>query len=397
MRQYSNFHGDPCFDCRCGSKVAVFREVWRCNDCGATGPLETDQAMFEEFQLHVDAAPDREQSTRRAIECNLGGLSPEKSVSVTAAYQDIEQELQPASDSINRSLAAPPVVLLYQTIEQAHWRAYQIPPRDITVGHIADFMREKMATGEGAVQLDRSSCEAYGVDHGALSQAVFEVFTGNVKCRDLKVFRLTPSVVETVPAKDSTKSGRRFKRLGDNWDLMFDEAAFTMKNTKGMAYICLLLQSPDRPINALELSSAVGRTVPQRQLSAEELAGLSKSDGAGERVLEQDTLKRYRTLIKDLDGEIMQAEKANDLGTLEILRGESDALSEQIRHDAGLSGRIRNFSNPSERARKAVSNAITAALKNIGRHNAKMKEHFHDRIDCGNSFCYRGDGAEWEL
>lgn len=188
---------------------------------------------------------------------------------------------------------------------------------------------------------------------------------------------------------------RRFKRAGDTWDLTFDGEQFLVRDTNGMAYIHLLLQSPGRQIDALELTHAIGRSLRGKQLSPDELAALSLRQDSGEVVLTQETQDRYRSAMKELDREIAQAESNNDLGRLETLRSEKDALMEQLRRDAGIGGRSRRFANDSDRARKAVSRAIGTALANIGKKSLRTQEYLDRQIDRGTSLSYRSDGIDW--
>lgn len=189
---------------------------------------------------------------------------------------------------------------------------------------------------------------------------------------------------------------RRFKRTGDTWDLMFGGACFTVKHTKGMAYIHLLLQSPDRPVDAWQMSAASGGAA-RNQLSDQELAELSRTGDIAEPVLDGQARSEYKTEIADLRRQIAEAERNNDLGRVEGLRSQEEMIIQQLGRDTGMGGQARRFTTEAEKARKAVSRAIGIALGNIDHQSKKMKELLDSRIDRGASCTYRSDGVDWDV
>jgi hypothetical protein len=199
-----------------------------------------------------------------------------------------------------------------------------------------------------------------------------------------------PAVAEPVTFQ------RRFKRAGDTWELMFEGAYFTVKDSKGMAYIRLLLQSPDRTLDSLELIAVSGVTTA-KQISKEDKAYLALSRDIGEEVLDKRAQSEYKAEIMNFEREIANAERNNDFGKVEILRTQKAEVAEQLLRHTGLGGRSRTFSAASEKARKAVSNAITTALNRINQYSPKMKEHLKTRIVRGKLLSFRGDGVDWEL
>src|SRR5262249_59222814 len=66
-----------------------------------------------------------------------------------------------------------------------------------------------------------------------------------------------------------------------------------------------------------------------------------------------------------LEGELAEAEAANDLGRTEILRAELDALTDELARSRGLAGRSRRLGSVAERARVNVTRRIAAALEKI--------------------------------
>jgi hypothetical protein len=70
----------------------------------------------------------------------------------------------------------------------------------------------------------------------------------------------------------------------------------------------------------------------------------------------------YRRRLAELDQDIAAAEDDSDLGRLERLQDERDALLDQVRSAVGLGGRARSSGTPQERARTAARKSIARAL-----------------------------------
>src|SRR5262249_34687645 len=130
------------------------------------------------------------------------------------------------------------------------------------------------------------------------------------------------------------------------WTLVFDGVEARVPDSKGVVYLAHLLAAP------------------AEHLSAVELAGTPSGGDAGERL---DTRARaaVRQRARDLEAELAEAERANDLGRTEILRAELDALTDELARSRGLAGRSRRLGSPAERARVNVTRRIAAALQKI--------------------------------
>jgi hypothetical protein len=199
------------------------------------------------------------------------------------------------------------------------------------------------------------------------------------------------------PVKDPARIARKFKKVGDTWDLIFDGENFSTKDTKGMAYIQFLLEYANREFKAVEISAAFARPTPLRQISVEEKAQISCVGDLGIAVSDRKALAEYKRELESIDGEMRDAANNNDLGKLERLQLDRAFLFNQLQRDSGFGGRVREFPSDAEKARKAVSRAINTALRNIAKHSLEMKEYLDDRIERGISFCYRSDGTDWDF
>ena len=58
-------------------------------------------------------------------------------------------------------------------------------------------------------------------------------------------------------------------------------------------------------------------------------------------MLDKQALQAYRQRLRDLDEELAEAEEWSDLGRLDALRTERDALLDELARATGLGGRAR--------------------------------------------------------
>jgi tetratricopeptide (TPR) repeat protein len=120
------------------------------------------------------------------------------------------------------------------------------------------------------------------------------------------------------------------------WTLVFDRIEVRVPDSKGMLYLAHLLAAPGEHVSAVDL------------------AGIPVGGDAGERL---DTRARaaVRQRAKDLEGELAEAERANDLGRMEVIRAELAALTDELARSRGLAGRSRRLGSVAERARVNVT------------------------------------------
>lgn len=146
-----------------------------------------------------------------------------------------------------------------------------------------------------------------------------------------------------------------------------------MRPLKGFGYLQRLLARPNIPISALDLVSAGAATVVQ--------ASLELSD--------RQALAAYRRRLADLDTELAEARDWSDLGRVSRLEAERDALLAELSAAAGLHGSPRRTGSSAERARVAVTKAITTAIDRITATNPDLGHHLTAAVHTGTECCYR--------
>ena len=172
---------------------------------------------------------------------------------------------------------------------------------------------------------------------------------------------------------------------GGLWLIGPEGAAVPLRALRGFGYLRELLRRPGQPVAALDLAGAG--------------AGAAVQSGLGD-LLDARALKAYRQRLRDLDQELTEAEEWSDIGRLDALHAERDALLDELARATGLGGRARTTGSSQERARVAVQKAISAATGRIAAIDGPLGRHLRARIHTGLSCSYEPDPAddlEWVL
>lgn len=182
-----------------------------------------------------------------------------------------------------------------------------------------------------------------------------------------------------------SRIARNFRRRGQMWELTFDGATVHMRDAKGISYICDLLRCPNQHILAVDLmGAAAGRA-------------LAMPMGSGGAILDDTAISSYRRRLSELESEIEEAVGNCDLGRREVLEVEREQLKAQLCSAVGLGGRRRIASDDAEKARKAVSAAISRAIVGIRKQHRPLADHLQRFIDRGWQLIYTGDGIPWNF
>jgi hypothetical protein len=180
-------------------------------------------------------------------------------------------------------------------------------------------------------------------------------------------------------AEHYPKDKRVFQKQGRTWFVVYDGIPKSVGDSVGMAYICHLLQYHGQEIHAAALRSAV---------TGEEGAPIFGS--AGE-ILDEQALNEYRRRIVEIDEELAEAERNNDLGRIEALNNERADLYAEVARATGLGGRKREAVDERERARQSVSVAIHRALRAIKKEHEPLWKHLKNSLRIAEFLSYGPD------
>ena len=186
------------------------------------------------------------------------------------------------------------------------------------------------------------------------------------------VARVDAARTGPAAADAAAPTSGRLHRDGPVWLLEWRGRRSTVPDSKGLRDLAVLLARP-------------GRSRCRRSSSSRPRAGRPPS-AAGADLGPSSTTPRgraYRRRLGELDREIDEAESDADLGRLERLRSERSLLADELAGALGLGGRARIAGDPTERARKAVTMRIRAAIATIAAQDEPLARHLRNAIRTG--------------
>ena len=170
-----------------------------------------------------------------------------------------------------------------------------------------------------------------------------------------------------------------------------------------MAYIAYLLAHPGERFHVRELIARVEGVAGQGSaIAAEgsrEVPTTHELGDAGD-ALDPHAQADYRRRLRELAEELAEAERDNDIGRTECIRGEQEFLSSELSAAVGIGGRTRKASAHVERARGIVSKNIRAGLEKIRSEDVALGRYFTASIKTGYYCAYLPDPdrkISWQL
>jgi hypothetical protein len=189
-----------------------------------------------------------------------------------------------------------------------------------------------------------------------------------------------PAATARVPSPDTadgTAAAGRLRRSGQVWQVEWRGRQSTVPDSKGIRDLAVLLAHPGQPVSALDLVEAAGG--PQAAAAGGSLGP----------VLDATARRAYKQRLADLEEELAEAEDNADLGQLERLRSERSMLAAELAAALGLGGRDRITGDPAERARKAVTMRIRAAISAIAQQDDALARHLRNAVHTGRLCSYQ--------
>lgn len=206
---------------------------------------------------------------------------------------------------------------------------------------------------------------------------------------------------EDVANRTSRAAGGRpcFQRNGETWRLRWRGEECQLKDQRGLVFLHALLVQPRTGLHVRELATlgqaAAPESGPGRPVRGDELDGLS-SDGI--ETLDEQALAAYRQRLQEIDAELSEARDHADLGRIENITNERDALLAEVQRATGLGGRRRKTNSDVERARTAIRKRIKAAMDRIQGQLPDLHDHLERSIRTGVFCSYEPETPlDWEL
>jgi hypothetical protein len=158
------------------------------------------------------------------------------------------------------------------------------------------------------------------------------------------------------------------RRAGRGWRIELGNRVAQVDHSVGMLHLTVLIANPGTEIAALELAAGMNA-----------LARTARS-GSEQAVLDPTAARHYRQRLAELEG-------VGDLR--EADRAERDWLVAELGANTGPGGRVRSFSDDTERARLSVGRAIRRAIAHIAQVDPAIGTHLRAAVHTGTRCSYR--------
>jgi hypothetical protein len=174
-----------------------------------------------------------------------------------------------------------------------------------------------------------------------------------------------------------------FRREGDVWTIAYAGRTVRLRDARGLRYLHVLLGHPDREFHVAQLASEL-------QAPAEAAAGFE--------VLDAQARAAYRERVEELRDTVEEAQRFGDVERAARAQAELEFLLQELGAAVGLGGRSRRTADSAERARKAVSNRIRAAVARISGEHPPLGRHLERAVRTGSFCSYTPEQpVHWEL
>jgi hypothetical protein len=178
-----------------------------------------------------------------------------------------------------------------------------------------------------------------------------------------------------------------FRREGEYWTVAFGGKVVRMRDAKGLGYLARLLRHPHREFHVLDLLA--GDASRGSDTARED--GLAAANADAGVVLDESAKHAYRERIAELEEELEQARRWNDLERTAQIEGELDALTGELARALGLGGRDRRAASDSERARVSVTKALRGAVRRLEDQHPELGHHLSLAVHTGTFCAYDPD------
>jgi len=189
-----------------------------------------------------------------------------------------------------------------------------------------------------------------------------------------------------------------FRDDGAIWTINFKDIEKTVKHTKGMDFIALLLRHQGQSLHSIKMYQMISGIVPDTDNRMSEASperiesdeGLQIDGKDGFKLVDQKTIDAVKNKIKKLEIQYNQAMTEND-----SVR-ENEFIAELNKHKDYLSkctykGKLKTVSDSTERMRISIYMAIKTAKNNIKKSHEELFNHLKKFITTGTFNSYSPD------
>ncbi len=152
---------------------------------------------------------------------------------------------------------------------------------------------------------------------------------------------------------------------GPVWETSYRGRVATVRSSKGLADLAVLLAAPGREHHCLDL------------------AGAGAQEASTGEMIDAEARRAYETRIRDLQEEVDDAELAHDLARAERAQAELDTLVDHLTAALGMGGRTRRASGTAERARTAVTHRLRSTIRQLADAHPELGRHLQASVNTG--------------
>ena len=163
------------------------------------------------------------------------------------------------------------------------------------------------------------------------------------------------------------------------------------RDLKGFRYIARLVAEPGREFHVLDLVAGDGgilRSEPRTDVDRVVHGG-----EAGLPVLDVQARDAYRRRLAEIDDDIEEARRMNDIGRLALAERDREYLVNELARAVGLGGRQRTVGGSAERARTSVARSIRYALDQLADAHPDLAARLRTGVRTGTYCSYEPDSV----
>ncbi len=333
-------------------------------------------APLLDAQAEIAAAADDPDTVRRAAEAleSIANSYPSRSLVAGAALARARAALIAGEldQAIHRATSAT-----------AAWADIGAPFEAASARMVLGAARHRSGDAEGACMEWRAA------------QAAFESF-GAVHWAERAEHLVADTPTPTVPAASTSPAtgGRAtatFQCNGDTRTICLGELRVLMRDLKGFRYVERLLADPGREFHVLDLVAVEQGSLPTGRTVHHGGEAIAADVGAGFPLIDDEARDAYRRRLADVDDDIEEAARMNDIGRLELAQRDREYLMSELTRAVGLWGSPRSIGSTSERARTSVTRSLRYALERLAEHHPAAAAHLGQSVHTGTYCVYTPD------
>jgi hypothetical protein len=182
-----------------------------------------------------------------------------------------------------------------------------------------------------------------------------------------------------------TQGESLFIEPNDYCTIRYQGHVASLKSTRGVHYLAVLLRDPGREFHVSELlGHSLSTSTPGAGVAVPE--GDAGGLYSGFPVLDAQAKAEYKRRINELQHELEETERFNDAQRKTEIQNELQVICHNLASAVGLGRRDRQTCSDAERARCAVTKCIKKAIQKIGEAIPSLGYHFAASIKTGY-FC----------